>query len=60
MASGDPLAGKSVSIICIGWHGSDGNSTNPLHPKLAGQGESYLIKQLVDFKSGARKEEHMT
>ena len=59
MAGGDPAAGKSTAIICMGCHGSDGNSTNPGYPKLAGQGEAYLRKQLQDFKSGARKEEHM-
>ena len=59
-AGGDPVAGKATAIICIGCHGSDGNSTNPVYPKLAGQGEGYLAKQLADFKSGARQEEHMT
>lgn len=59
-AGGDPVAGKSTAIICIGCHNSDGNSSNPVYPKLAGQGEAYLAKQLADFKSGARKEEHMT
>ena len=57
---GDPVAGKSAAIICIGCHSVDGNSTNPIYPKLAGQGEAYLAKQLLDFKSSKRKEEHMT
>jgi cytochrome c553 len=26
----------------------------PIFPKLAGQDEGYLLKQLKDFKSGAR------
>lgn len=60
VAGGDPATGKSLSIICIGCHGLDGNSSNPAYPKLAGQMENYLIKQLNDFKTGARKEEHMT
>lgn len=60
IADGDPVIGKSTSILCIGCHGFNGNSTNPEYPKLAGQGEEYLEKQLRDFKSGARKEEHMT
>lgn len=60
MAGGDPAAGQSTSIICAGCHGSDGNSSNELNPKLAGQGENYLVKQLTDFKSGARKEQHMS
>jgi len=59
-AGGNPVVGKSTAIICIGCHARDGNSTNPLYPKLAGQGEKYLAKQLTDFKSGKRKEEHMS
>jgi cytochrome c553 len=60
MAGGDPAAGQATAIICIGCHGNDGNSINPLNPKLAAQGENYLNKQLTDFKSGARKEQHMS
>lgn len=59
-AAGDPIIGKSKAIICIGCHASDGNSDNPDYPKLAGQVASYLSKQLNDFKSGARVEEHMS
>jgi len=60
LAVGDPVMGKSKAIICVGCHGLDGNSSNSIYPKLAGQSERYLAKQLFDFKSGARKEEHMT
>lgn len=59
-AAGDPVAGKSKSLICSGCHLRDGNSKNSNYPILAGQGQAYLIKQLMDFKSGARKEEHMS
>lgn len=60
MADGDPVAGKSKSLICSGCHARDGNSKNPTYPILAGQGQGYLIKQLMDYKSGARKEDHMS
>jgi cytochrome c553 len=60
IAAGDPIQGKSKAIICMGCHGVDGNNNNPLYPILASQGEAYLVKQLTDFKSGARKEEHMS
>jgi len=60
IAAGDPAIGKSTAVICIGCHGSDGNSSNPAYPKLAGQGQKYLMKQLTDFKSGARQESHMS
>lgn len=49
---GDPAAGKTKSATCAACHGMDGNSTNPEWPKLAGQSESYLFKQLVNFKAG--------
>jgi cytochrome c553 len=53
-AGGDPAAGKSKSAVCAACHGADGNSTNPEWPKLAGQNEGYLYKQLRDFKDGDR------
>lgn len=59
-ATGNPDAGKSKTLVCSGCHARDGNSNNPLYPILAGQGQAYLSKQLMDFKRGARKESHMT
>jgi cytochrome c553 len=58
-AAGDAAAGKAKSATCAGCHGADGNSANALWPKLAGQGEAYLVKQLTEFKSGARKDPTM-
>ena len=58
-AGGDYAAGKSKSESCGGCHGEDGNASAPIFPKLAGQHESYLIKQLKDFKSGKRVEPTM-
>ena len=55
-AAGDAAAGKSRSAICAACHGPDGNGTNPMWPKLAGQFAPYMVKQLKDFKSGARKD----
>jgi len=55
MAAGNIAAGKDKSAECAACHGVDGNSTEPSFPKLAGQAESYLYKQLVDFTSGARE-----
>jgi cytochrome c553 len=58
-AAGDPEAGKTKSATCTGCHMADGNSANPLWPKLAGQHPAYLLKQIMDFKSGARKDPTM-
>tara|TARA_R110000772_G_scaffold29892_3_gene74545 strand:+ start:3665 stop:4291 length:627 start_codon:yes stop_codon:yes gene_type:complete len=53
-AEGNSRAGKMKAAACAACHGADGNSAAPSFPKLAGQGERYLIKQLNDIKSGAR------
>jgi cytochrome c553 len=39
---------------CVNCHNQDGNSTTPAWPKIAGQHESYLLKQLEDFKKGEK------
>lgn len=54
MATGNAAAGKTKSVMCAACHGADGNSPADMFPKLAGQGEAYLVKQLVEFKSGVR------
>lgn len=54
MAAGDASAGKGKAGLCATCHGADGNSPSDMFPKLAGQGEPYLVKQLQEFKSGVR------
>lgn len=54
MAAGDASAGKAKAVACAACHGVDGNSPSDMFPKLAGQGEAYLVKQIADFKTGAR------
>ena len=58
-ARGDSAQGKVKAALCAHCHGADGNSTNGLWPKLAGQHELYLVKQLKDFRSGTRKDPAM-
>lgn len=55
LAQGDAAAGQAKSALCGSCHGVDGNSPLAMNPKLAGQGEGYLYKQLLEFKSGARQ-----
>lgn len=55
-AAGNAEAGEKKSGVCMACHGPNGNSTNPVWPKLAGQGAGYIAKQLADFKSGTRKD----
>lgn len=52
--AGDAAAGKAMSQTCAACHGADGNSAAPSFPKLAGQNEKYLIKQMQDIQSGIR------
>ena len=59
-AAGDVKAGQQKAQMCQGCHGADGNSLIPMYPKLAGQNAPYLVKQLKDFKSGARKDPVMS
>jgi cytochrome c553 len=55
-AKPDLVAGEAkFTAACAACHGADGNSGTPANPKLAQQHPEYLIKQLMEFKSGVRK-----
>ncbi len=58
--AGDVAKGKTKSASCAGCHSADGNSAAPNFPKLAGQYESYVVKQLKDFRDGSRKDPLMS
>ncbi|MBS0433030.1 MAG: cytochrome c4 [Proteobacteria bacterium] len=51
---GDAAAGQGKAAACGACHGMDGNSTDPQYPKLAGENEQYIVRQLMNFKSGVR------
>ena len=59
LAAGDAAAGKEKSASCAACHGADGDSVNPEWPKLAGQHEGYIVKQLTYFQDGERVNETM-
>lgn len=61
IGSGDPVRGKarSATELCQGCHGEQGDDKRGAYPKLTGQYADYILKQLGDFKSGARKHEIM-
>lgn len=46
--------GRVKALACGGCHGADGVAANDHYPNLAGQGRSYLMQQLSNFRSGAR------
>ena len=56
-ADGDTARGLPSCVSC---HGAAGNSTIVANPKLAGQPDSYLYKQLVDFTKPERAHPIMT
>ncbi len=53
-AGGDAAKGETLAASCASCHGDDGNSPSPLFPKIAGLGEKYLFKQLLDIQTGVR------
>ena len=54
---GDAARGLPACVSC---HGAGGNSTIADNPKLAGQHEGYLYKQLVNFTTADRNQPVMT
>jgi cytochrome c oxidase subunit 2 len=53
--AGDAEAGKPLSAVCSACHGLQAEGNPVLHaPKLSGQGDWYLKRQLDYFKNGAR------
>lgn len=55
-----PKTAQELTGACHRCHGPDGNSPGGQYPSLARQNEEYLIKQLQDFKSGARADAQMS
>ncbi|MYN18326.1 c-type cytochrome [Rugamonas sp. FT107W] len=55
--NGDTARGLPACVSC---HGAGGNSTITVNPKLAGQHEGYLYKQLVNFSGPERNQPVMT
>lgn len=44
-----------VEKLCVSCHGADGVGITPQYPTLAGQHADFLLRALLDYKSGARK-----
>jgi cytochrome c553 len=54
-ADGSVPAGTAKAAVCFSCHGPNGNSQNPVWPRLAGQNAVYIAEQLHLFKAGIRK-----
>lgn len=58
-AASDAAKGQGIATrVCAACHGPDGNSPTSANPKIAGQVQEYLQKQLGNFKpvSGSKPE----
>ena len=51
--AGSDTATRQMGASCFGCHGTNGNSVGGT-PVLAGMKRDHFIKQMQDFKSGAR------
>ena len=45
--------GADLAVTCSGCHGTNGRSASGM-PTIAGLDQAYIVKQMNDFKSGAR------
>lgn len=51
LAAGDAAVGATKAAVCGACHAADGNSPIGTFPKLAGLGEKYLLKQMLDIQA---------
>ena len=61
-AEGDPEAGKTKALPCMGCHAIEGYFNvypNYRVPKLGGQHREYIVAALQAYKAGQRKHETM-
>lgn len=52
-------ASDALARRCLGCHGSDGNSTHPAIPSLAGQNAAYLITAMQRYRDKKRQNKMM-
>ena len=52
-ADAEDTRGRDLATACSGCHGTLGRSAGGM-PTIAGLDQAYIVKQMKDFKSGAR------
>ncbi len=59
-ASGNPAEGERLNhyLYCSACHGDNGNSTSRNWPSLTGQKPDYVMKTLLDYKQGMRRDNY--
>lgn len=54
-ADGDAFKGEALYAVCAGCHGADGMGLEAANaPRLQGQFDWYLVRQIKNYQSGAR------
>jgi cytochrome c oxidase subunit 2 len=54
-AEGDAAVGKTLFVVCQACHGPNGEGNQQLAaPRIAGQKKWYLLRQIRNFRAGAR------
>lgn len=48
-------SGQALSYTCAGCHGTNGASTGPATPSLAGMSETYITDSMIAYKAGERE-----
>ena len=56
----DAAKGQQLSATCQACHTADGTRGAPVNPIQQGQHPEYMVKQLIEFKTGKRKNAVMT
>jgi len=56
---GSAEAGRTKSVTCAACHGVDGNSITAEWPSLAGQSETYIVRQLQAYRDKLRPDAGM-
>lgn len=60
MTQDEAAQGASKITVCSSCHGMHGVAVAPQYPNLAGQNYNYILKQLENFRSGARTNKIMS
>lgn len=58
--AGAAAQGAGKIAVCAACHGVNGIGMSPVYPNLAGQQYNYILKELENFRSGARKSSIMS
>lgn len=59
-SQGNAAAGEARAVTCLGCHGDPVRATSPNIPRIAGQSQVYLAKQLRDYRDGKRSDPSMS